>query len=995
MKKIKSLLALLLLGGMVLSGCGDKDKGGNPSDSGTPSQQGGSGDQGGSGNGDSSGGGNQGGGDQGGGGNQGGGETIVASWPSTTVQMYLDLLGVEHDRVPSIQNDAITSYAITSDATAVQTEQGFTIACVGGGSLLNSYIDTLLANGYTYRENVGCYMTLLGEVCIGLDVIEGNLVIIVMLPNAGGGGGGGGSSIPDGSRFLDTKIKTTAVSTNPHDSTTEQMLSNSYISFFDDATCELVIEVASEPYYVMFGTYGVNEQDNLATLHIYKLFDGEDEEYSWSVDQELQTLTVSYLSGSDSFESVIQFSGQLSLNVTATFTMNALPNSPLNADIPDDPNGNSFDNHYQVEQYRYNQFFKAKTFNPNDKFTVNARVPAGAPGEYEEYVVEVERYYVHISYPQSPNSDEYFDIINVNYNAQYEVESFEVIGYSRPYGEWQVSSATLYKCDFLKMFCGFVPVGFLGTTFWGGEGANYYGDSQAEFLEYSLVAEPYVHQITQFKAYFENNYPKKVSYKENGQDYTYNYSKFGDTDIELPEVEGGVPQPVSWPSSTVSQYLAKIGVTDSIPAATNGNITGYVFSPENINNVSDYFTIVCSGGSTLAATYPNTLLSNSYTYDSGEGYYISPNNQITITLNASGGDYFINVELFDNTPQLDYPCFYYYDGGWDYIELVQDPGNEDQYYLPNVNINSYTDFALGIAEDDWRYFENLNTAYSGAVSLVAEGNEVPNTSNHYFNVTHSAYYDIYVKKDSSAESGLNVYINYDIDAGYPSSSIAADLAGTSDPCIDFTAFGADEYVYSPMDIEGDVLVGGLFIEFMDDDSSAEAKDSFINDLLTLNYHWKYEGSTFDENVLVSENQEILVYIFRNFEFMEVEIVNLTLPECAGFWFQANYDFICDNVGWDADGAEFYAWIWGETNPGTWTYLTPSTDEFGNPYLSLLFLPEDITGLKIVRVNPNAANKPEIDSPNYGSYTDEEVWNETNNILLPGYNCAIHFGFNNW
>ena len=69
MKKTRSLLALLLLGGMVLAGCGNKDKDTIPGDSGTPTQSGG-GDQGGSSGGGSSGGGDQGG--QQGGGQQGG-----------------------------------------------------------------------------------------------------------------------------------------------------------------------------------------------------------------------------------------------------------------------------------------------------------------------------------------------------------------------------------------------------------------------------------------------------------------------------------------------------------------------------------------------------------------------------------------------------------------------------------------------------------------------------------------------------------------------------------------------------------------------------------------------------------------------------------------------------------------------------------------------------------------------------------------------------------
>ena len=71
MKKTRSLLALLLLGGMVLAGCGNKDKGGKSGDSNTPSQQG---DNQGGNSGGNGGSGNQGGDQQGGGGQGGGGD---------------------------------------------------------------------------------------------------------------------------------------------------------------------------------------------------------------------------------------------------------------------------------------------------------------------------------------------------------------------------------------------------------------------------------------------------------------------------------------------------------------------------------------------------------------------------------------------------------------------------------------------------------------------------------------------------------------------------------------------------------------------------------------------------------------------------------------------------------------------------------------------------------------------------------------------------------
>lgn len=104
----------------------------------------------------------------------------------------------------------------------------------------------------------------------------------------------------------------------------------------------------------------------------------------------------------------------------------------------------------------------------------------------------------------------------------------------------------------------------------------------------------------------------------------------------------------------------------------------------------------------------------------------------------------------------------------------------------------------------------------------------------------------------------------------------------------------------------------------------------------------------------------------------------------------DYKLNCTN-DWDisASSAEFYAWVWGENNVGHWIPLElkgNSTDGF---YFDASLLSRYV-GIKIVRVNPEAQHKPTAGSFIYGTYTNEEVWNETGDITLNS--TTIDFAF---
>lgn len=734
MKKIKSLLALLLLGGMVLSGCGDKDKGGNSGDSGTPSQQGGSGDQGGSGNGDSSGGGNQGGGDQGGGGNQGGGETIVASWPSTTVQMYLDLLGVEHDRVPSIQNDAITSYAITSDATAVQTEQGFTIACVGGGSLLNSYIDTLLANGYTYRENVGCYMTSLGEVCIGLDVIEGNLVIVVMLPNAGGGGSG---EQQQDSRFVGKRLTIADAKDQygqPLDNETRNSILNEYgnawISLFDNSKFEMVQPIVSS-YDVIKGVFEVTNNDTTCVLTTTKIFDGEHQVYSYVIPTEMASFTIQYSLNTQQYSVIM--SKETGVDEYIFFTLilqvDGTDLEPVN--IPDDPNGDSFDPRYQVTEAQWNEYFNS------DGGFVQKRIKATNVIKSGNEIVGYDVWDFqggNAHYESDTGVEFYYHIKSEIRNEQNELEAFSTDTYtSNGAGGWNKADGALdYK--YLIHEIGLFAFDISSFSFSNFESTHYYVKSSL----FVPCTYDHNHNLTNVKISFSNGNLTKIEYTETNQPYEFNFTQHGTATVVLPDVGGGggvVPQPVSWPTSQVNSYLAALGATnDTLPAAHNSDVTAYEFNPVNAANVTDNFTITCVGGAALESSYAGILTSNGFTFDSGEGFYISPNEQFCVYSYAQSSNFIIDVGAYNNGGGGD-PQPAVWPADW--VAALYSAWGITNDIIPECGTTNVTSFATNPSTPSDSIFYALIAANGGAdlydsyIAALGVAGYVPNAFGYY------------------------------------------------------------------------------------------------------------------------------------------------------------------------------------------------------------------------------------------------------------------------
>ena len=91
-----------------------------------------------------------------------------------------------------------------------------------------------------------------------------------------------------------------------------------------------------------------------------------------------------------------------------------------------------------------------------------------------------------------------------------------------------------------------------------------------------------------------------------------------------------------------------------------------------------------------------------------------------------------------------------------------------------------------------------------------------------------------------------------------------------------------------------------------------------------------------------------------------------------------------------DNAQFFGWVWQQSGAGMWLSLTLKTDTATNKFYFEVDLPDYIVGMKILRVDPDAGDKPTAGSTTYGTPSS---WNETGDILLSGAGGAVDVAFN--
>lgn len=573
----------------------------------------------------------------------------------------------------------------------------------------------------------------------------------------GEGGGEGQQDIPQDSRFYNKKLAVQSVSTQPQVPAMETMYASAYAAFFQDGSCELVAP-HDATYDVLFGTYGVNALDNVATISVKKSFDGAEQMYSWSLNSQLRTLQVEYLAGSDTFELRILFTYPAT---TLTLTLSALPNPPMHIvgdEVPADPNGDSFDAQYQVEQYRFNQFFVNDVIRQRN-FTVNASIPGYMPGIVDNYKVEVQGLKVRYSVEDNALAESYYFIDDFVRDGSGEIIGVRADVYHKDVGgNWVETENSLLAPDFFQNYFGFIPVEFLKTEY--STFTHCYSASSVEYRDSNDI----VNQVTQFKAYFENDNIKKISFKDEIQEnHEYNFSAHGSTVVEIPDVGGGGgggggdPQPAEWPAAKVASYLSKMGVEhDTLPEASNASVTRYIFYPGDVASVDNYFSITCEGGKSLENTYEAALLAAGYHYDDSEGYWITTNAEIAVAAEATGQDFDIDVfKMSSVTPQPTPYVHYSSSGAWS--DAYMESTNENLAQITPIYLEEGEEFTICLGGDEWLYYEDYRHDPDTAGGMITQGSET--IGGHNFHVGENGNYNIYVN------AVKEVYITHETSGG--------------------------------------------------------------------------------------------------------------------------------------------------------------------------------------------------------------------------------------
>ena len=108
-------------------------------------------------------------------------------------------------------------------------------------------------------------------------------------------------------------------------------------------------------------------------------------------------------------------------------------------------------------------------------------------------------------------------------------------------------------------------------------------------------------------------------------------------------------------------------------------------------------------------------------------------------------------------PHGDSYVMYGNDPTWNYLPLVENPGNPDEM-MGSLELEANTEFVIKMGNDDWRHFENNKAASSSKVVIGSEANDEGTL--HNFKASADGTYSFYILKDRNAEEGKNVYVGY-------------------------------------------------------------------------------------------------------------------------------------------------------------------------------------------------------------------------------------------
>ena len=306
-----------------------------------------------------------------------------------------------------------------------------------------------------------------------------------------GGEGGGGQQDVD---YFSNKLLIYASNQNAN------MYANSQLALFDDDKFELSFYDGGY-LVVKLGEYSVGSNKSVAALSVKKVYKDRGQEYSTMNE----SLTLTYADGG--------YTLQVSASGKVNYLVSGQP--PVHADIPEEGGSQTGeDAKYKVTETQWNNVIVNRGL---ISLTSNFTMVTTNSGNQEKY--EFDNGKVH--YTSAIN--EYF----------YEFTSLTSgYVYFKSDGQWKKGDADGMHLLF-DDYIGILPVPYSKVSF--NSITNAYGCSSWTTVGADGQQDSY--QNAYF--YFEDSNLVKTSYKHWNVDYLYNFSKYSQTTVTLPQVSGG------------------------------------------------------------------------------------------------------------------------------------------------------------------------------------------------------------------------------------------------------------------------------------------------------------------------------------------------------------------------------------------------------------------------------------------------------------------------
>lgn len=339
-----------------------------------------------------------------------------------------------------------------------------------------------------------------------------------------GQGGNGGEVNPGGeptdqnrSVFVGKRFEAVSVSI-PDNRALETQFEGAYLQLYADLNFECVSGLGC-----ILGHYSAyGSTSGRAVLNPMKIYN--DGFYDYESAESMEELEITLADGVYTLEFGIVLGDEyyaIEMELEETGEVQAHDNDVC----PLDPNGYGIDTLYQVSHATWNGIFQGeRLFDEIGNFTVeyssNGQLfPLEGTFQYDYYKInDSDR----IIYEQKTfEADE---------QGQYDFIAY----YADGEGGWQnMGHAYFDLADWWDTYTGAIPAEFLKASY-NSVSHNYYISQ----FRYTPAGQSQI-TITNFRAWFENNLLMRVEYTKDGATFTFVYSDYGDTEIDIPSTQGG------------------------------------------------------------------------------------------------------------------------------------------------------------------------------------------------------------------------------------------------------------------------------------------------------------------------------------------------------------------------------------------------------------------------------------------------------------------------